>query len=543
MQNITNSNDLLSVAYHFLDELNIKYSKEYVTEFLREHVDYPSMGALVGLLNEFNIDNAPVRLSFEKFAEMPLPAVTYLQGEDIAGGGFVLVRQVSTSEVTFINSENIVVSEPIGKFLAKWTGGVLVAQPNEYSRSVANDEAIKLHTQKRGSWFMIGMISIILLVTLPVIVYQNGIFTALTAILILKIMGIILTVSLLAEELGVRSNVLNSVCTVGGLKKENGCRRVSNSNAAIFFGIRMSEFGLFYFSGGLLLTLISMTSHQNLLSFIFLAAILTTPYTLFSIFYQMKVVKDICSLCIAVILVLWCECLVLTLTDVPLLPATFENIGVVIIFGIIPALVWLLLREHIFRGASTLEIRKQLRIFQSSPNALMGSLVKSSKKINFDVNDKVVLNEQGEVVVHVVLSYFCSSCGVMLHDILTIALQNDAIKFEIIFVTGEPSYDNIARNMLINKYNGGNEAAVQFLRQWYHGRVDDTIDHSSVPRETMADIQQTIDSWRDYVINNNVNTTPRVFIDSHLKPNGISLMDYKVLFHEMARNVGTMVEQ
>jgi len=84
---------------------------------------------------------------------------------------------------------------------------------------------------------------------------------------------------------------------------------ILNSKASKTFGISWSEVGFFYFATTLLFLLIPGFDFLSKATVISVANLAAVPYVFFSIYYQWKVARQWCPLCLTVQVVLIAELL------------------------------------------------------------------------------------------------------------------------------------------------------------------------------------------------------------------------------------------
>ena len=101
---------------------------------------------------------------------------------------------------------------------------------------------------------------------------------------------------------GSETTLSKMVCKAG---PQTDCSRVMRSKlGTVYADISFSEIGLLFFAGCLITRFVGRENDSVLLASLSLAVI---PITLFSIYYQWRVVKTWCSLCLSVVTVLWAQ--------------------------------------------------------------------------------------------------------------------------------------------------------------------------------------------------------------------------------------------
>src|SRR5699024_12035574 len=114
---------------------------------------------------------------------------------------------------------------------------------------------------------------------------------------LLSLIGMVVTGGLLWYEVDHQNPVLKKICTSG---RNTNCGNVLQSKAAKLGGIiSWSEIGFIYFSGGFLSLLLSGMS-SDVMFLLGWLNVLAAPYVLFSIYYQWRIAREWCVLCLTV---------------------------------------------------------------------------------------------------------------------------------------------------------------------------------------------------------------------------------------------------
>ncbi|MBK6380594.1 MAG: vitamin K epoxide reductase family protein [Chitinophagaceae bacterium] len=114
-----------------------------------------------------------------------------------------------------------------------------------------------------------------------------------TIIIVIKLLGLGITVLLLIYEIDKTNSFVKNICTAG---KQTNCDAVLNSKAGKILGMGWGEVGFFYFAATTLFLLLPGLAFTNKLPWLAIAGTLAAPYILFSIYYQWRVVKQWCPL-------------------------------------------------------------------------------------------------------------------------------------------------------------------------------------------------------------------------------------------------------
>jgi uncharacterized membrane protein len=179
---------------------------------------------------------------------------------------------------------------------------------------------------------------------------MNGSITLLpTLYLLVKLIGLIASVLLLWYDIDKGNPFLKQICS--GIQKAN-CSAVLNTKAATLGGmVTWSEVGFVYFAGSLLFSM--LTGINEVLPVLSLFSLLALPYIIFSIYYQWKVAKQWCVLCLMVQAVLLAEGILVIANNSLSFSETrtaFANNFIFALYALlIPSISWFLLKPLLKR--------------------------------------------------------------------------------------------------------------------------------------------------------------------------------------------------
>ncbi len=289
----------ISATIQLLKDLKVSVTRTTVTETLQEHPDYPSLLSISDSLHRWKINNISLQLEPEKLNDLPVPFIAHLHS---TGGLFVTVNKVSGDEIIYAddkkNSKSVIKNRD--NFLREWSGVVLV--PEATNESGEKDYLIKRRKERlKQSKLPFILISCLLLISGYIIssnlpINYSTIFSSL--LLLTKFMGCMVTALLLWHEIDHSNPVLQQICSTG---KNINCEAVLQSKTAkIFNWLTWSEIGFFYFTGSFLSMLFAMRYQLSTISLLSWLNLLALPYTIFSVYYQWRIVKQWCTLCLSV---------------------------------------------------------------------------------------------------------------------------------------------------------------------------------------------------------------------------------------------------
>ncbi len=296
--------NLSNVVVQYIRQLNAPVTAATLKESLEQNPYYPSLYSISNTFNRFNIENISFTATEESLEELQPPFITYCSDQS-TGNDFVLVTAITAAQVSYLaeSGKSKIISR--ADFLKQWQKIVFAAEAN--AQSGEKDYTLKVKIEKaRATKRSLGYAGIAVLIGLLVYWLISGTNNTIAAagIAIIKLAGVAATLLLLIYEIDKTNSFVKNICTAG---KQTDCDAVLNSKAGKFLGMSWGEMGFFYFAATTLFLLLPGLSFINKLPWLAIAGTMAAPYIVFSIYYQYKVVKQWCPLCLAVQAVLLME--------------------------------------------------------------------------------------------------------------------------------------------------------------------------------------------------------------------------------------------
>lgn len=309
MKPIDADKNALDATKALLDFSKVPATRLGLREALGQHPDFPSLNALSDVLSDLQVPNISARLTPDRLPEIPLPALTYL---NIDGGMFAPVRTIN-GQVEWLHTQRGWQKESLRQFAQKWNGVTLLIEPHEQSgeRNYAQNRRRETLGVLRAMFIVAAIMSISgLLLSSALQTFPWAEYTAYYLMGLTKLVGTVVSGMLVWYSLDTRNGFLQKVCQINS---RSNCQNIISSSAAkLTDWLSWAEIGLFYFVGGILTLAVGLWMGSgkllNLLGeTLYLLTILTLPYTLWSIYYQWRVAREWCVLCLTVQALLWVE--------------------------------------------------------------------------------------------------------------------------------------------------------------------------------------------------------------------------------------------
>ncbi len=213
------------------------------------------------------------------------------------------------------------------------------------------------------------------------VAYQNTTSWYTVTFLLLSIIGIITSIAIIKQELGLKTTLGDAFCS--GTDDKKDCDAVLTSKGAeIFKGYKLSDFSILYFTGLSLLTFFQISNP----AISFTISLFAIPVTLYSLYYQYAVVKKWCLLCLSIVAVLWIQALVPIFTNTYLTDFITFDFVVLGLIALSTIVAWSYIKP-LFTDNHQLKNEKIENVKFKRNYTLFESLLNRSPKINTSINN------------------------------------------------------------------------------------------------------------------------------------------------------------
>lgn len=532
----------------WLKLLKVKVNNATVNETLQNHPDWPSLLCITDSLNKWSIPNGVGKIDVDKIAELPIPfiACTYDKENPMMIITLAIVTQVSDTTVQiFQKNYNKPFIESKQDFLKKWNGVYLIAEPNEHS----GESNYKVNRQKAFLNSLIPAAAFASLIMLSFFFLNSVIsvssFSAVSIYIqyFILLTGVVVTSLLLWYEIDKTNPLLQKVCT--GIAKGNCNAILTGKQAKLFSWLSWSEVGFFYFVGSLLVILVGpavilsnsevsagLSTNAGLFVLAWLN-ILALPYTVFSVYYQWRIAKQWCILCLAVqaLLVLGGINVIANSFLFPLPQLPFLLIANCLLLFALPALLWFAVRPYILRLQQAKNTKREyLRI--KFNNEIFDTLLKKQKAITIPTDGLGIdLGNPGATnTIIKVCNPYCGPCAKAHPKIEELIEQNKNVKAKIIFTTPNSKTHtayNITNHLVAIAAQNNHTKTKQALDDWYLAAIknyDAFAKKYPMNGELLkqGDKIEAMDKWSKEL---EVFATPTIFVNGYQLPDAYGIED------------------
>lgn len=470
-----NQNDCINTMACLLEELNVSFTRMALQEKLEEHPDYPSMLSISDILKEYGVDNISIKCRPEKLTSLPLPFLTHIKVEGRSTFSYAIVRSIKGDAVQYydVAKKNWVLRDFTG-FIKIWTGTILLTDKDDHAGE-------KEYLQNKADEYKRNISVTTGILFLPVVSFVTAAFAFISKgslatypvlYMLLSLGGTAVTSLLLWHEVDQHNPLLRQICTGG--KKVN-CDAIIQSGASTIMGISWSRIGFSYFMGTLLWMLFTGITEPQILGILAWLSIISSPYIFFSLYYQWRIAKQWCVLCLYVQAVLAVQCFIVLFSGwyafLHIKDITFQYITIGIFSFAVPFLLSGILisafkktKEGKHHKTETSRLKHNTQIFNA--------LVTRQKFIaeNPSGIGLVLGNPDAKCRLIKVCNPYCGPCA-NAHPIIDELLRdNDDLQVRIIFTATNEEKDIKAppvKHLLAIAEKGDECLLLKALNDWY----------------------------------------------------------------------------
>lgn len=504
----------------FLDLIRSEKLPIHIRDFefsLKSHPDYPAIKSVSDTLDQYGIENAPVKLRPTDFNEIEDPFLAYvrIQGAQT----LVFVKSVEELGVVYSDGKRKNIKIPLESFIKEFTGYAILVNLKLVQEIPANEAKKK---ERRLTSVLSGAFLVLLMLLLANGLYLNStsLFqdNATTFFFTFMAVGSLISGALYFKDVAHNDSLFNKVCTIG---KSVDCESVLQSKHATIYGwIKWSDLGLIYFLGGLFSLAFGFS-----LAVIQLLAVLALPYVFVSLYQQAFVIKKWCLFCLGIVSVLLINGLYalslgsisnINITDFIEVSLMYLSVGLIC-----------LLYKNWKRTNSSLFIQEIIYTRIKNTKEVFTSLIKREKKLIGDSDDENYLffEAKSGLDVTVFLSLNCAHCA-RLFDEVKGFYEAKSINLQIVLVpTKKDTKQAAILSEVYQTYMGkGEQSTIDVMTSWFERKY-------KVPQDWgLEDLSSQeglfVQKQVNFAKQNQVSEFPATFIQGYKKSNYYSLQEY-----------------
>jgi uncharacterized membrane protein/thermostable 8-oxoguanine DNA glycosylase len=497
----------------FLSTNNISFNREELNLQLLTHPYFPSVNAITDLFDHFKIENVAAELPQEVsiVSELPSSFLAHIKENGIEK--IVLVVK-KNNELKLIYDAKTTKHFSYDEFVDLWTGVIVAVEKNESENNIVTNSQSILKT---------GVIILLILLTVGALIF-NPLSIVSFSYLLVSLIGVYASVLLVQKELGLHSKSLDKFCEAS---KNNSCDDVLNSKGALIFNMfKLSDVGIVYFSAIILSFMIfSFTQIKVNYLFIFGLSILSILFIPYSIYYQWKVVKKWCPLCLVVIGTLILQAIIAFLfLDIEFI--VYSNELFITLFSFLfLSLIWAELKLGYKKAQEFNVLQLEHYKFKRNSSLFITALKATDKKemTIAGINEISLGNKNAKLRIVLVTNpkcFFCKEAHQVFHDILKSRKDDIQLVIRFNINTSNPEFNQGLEisNQLLDIYTNQSEQKMLQALDEVYSDMEAEAWLKKWKSTTFLNYVSELEKAKEWCTNSTVNFTPAVFVNGYLFP-------------------------
>lgn len=522
--------------------LKVSITDTTLNEQLQEHPDYPSLLSISDVLKQYGVDNISLKTGVENLTMIPKPFVAQIIGKegDFSTSLFSVIYQIDGESVEWFNPQEHrqeVISQET--FAEVYNGYIQLYEKGEN----AGEENF---AEKRKKEQIFNSLRMSLLLSIPFFV----LFISITAFFlfgfwitlfpfiytVVTFAGCVVGAILLSYELDQFNPLLDKVCT-GGAK--TNCVAVLQSKGSKILGVDWSVVGFSYFGGVLFILLLNFLVNNSILWVVGWLSILALPYTVYSIYYQAKIVRQWCPMCLSVQLILVLQFVTALLGGFYSL-ASYSLLSVISV-GVSLFVVFIFTFMLLSALKKAKEGRKnylELQRLKHNPS-VFDALLRKQKEITGLPEELGVVfgNPDAPIKLTKVCNPYCFACRKSHSAIDTLLENNINVRLQVILATTlyeeDPRLGVVRHLLALSKSDKYRSRMRTIFNDWY---LSEHLDYKRFAEkyplsdeELMAQ-DSDIKAMLDWCVKTEIRFTPTFFVNGFQLPESYDVRDLIYFF-------------
>lgn len=506
-----------NILESFLDALEVRYTKKYADSLYDEHPHRGNMYGLQQMLGVYGIRTLGVYLEEKDLTRLNYPCVLH------TGNDFAVALDCDDSRI---------VSWQRGRkqaftheaFRQEWTGNALVVEEAQEAREpdfgLHRREALLSAARSHSLSVLLAMAAVAGLVAHGAALPASALWW-----LALNGLGLCLCALLLQKQLYGESPYADRVCS---LFHQADCDGLLRDGAARVWGFSWSEVGLGYFAAAILVGALCPPAAGVLLG----ANLAAMAFGLWSIYYQWRVARRWCVLCVAVQAVAWTAGLVALCGAPYFVPTAGTGFWTAWTFAacIVSVHGYAAHRQAERERAGAVQRFRSLKADADVAGALMG---RSTHYAVSDADSSILFgNRAARLRITILSNPHCNPCARLHHrvDALLKAHGSD-LCVQYVFMAFSERLEDSCR-YLISRYDPNDPAGtLRAYAEWYAGGKDRYEDIVATQAERLhtPEVEQEVQKHFHWRRTNGLASTPTILVNGYLLPREYELEDLAML--------------
>jgi uncharacterized membrane protein len=511
------------IAYNYLLGCNIKVSKDYFEQRIKSHPNYPALLSLIDTLNELDLENKAVQAEEKNILQFSFP---FLAQTPKAVNGFEIVPSIEYYER---NKE---------KFLNRWEGIAVMVKSGQTINNQEHEKFLKKKKENDGKLILASLVGFFFYSVITVLNF----YPAFAVFSFLSICGIAISSLIILHKFGKSNSFVQRFCDSG---KSHDCDLVLNSRVSeIIKGVHFGDIGFIYFLGITFYYLFSGIGGfgRHAFALLTLPSCLAFVFSFFSVYYQWKIVKAWCKMCVMTIAIIWLQA-ILSFFYVAETKQIIFNPQILLQFSLafLLAFGWLLIKPLIKIKLDDKESAIKLLKWKRNPDIFQALLQQQPYVDTFVSRNPVQFGKvDSPLQLTIVSNPFCRPCAIAHKELEELYKRfSGLVSLNVIFLvksaTDKEDRKTIAVEHILEAILSTNNK-LQVLHEWFETMNIEKWEEK-YPCIQNSNVLIHLQNYEYWLQNNIVPHTPLIYMNGNLFPKQYVLKDIESLAIELSETL------
>lgn len=503
----------------FLEAIDVRYNKQFADKLFNEHPHRYNMYGLKKMLDVYGVKTLGVRIDSKDLLSLNYPCILHTYGD------FVIGLDCGADTITFLqNAKRITISHDA--FKQTWTGNALVVEEttDAYEPDYKKHQREEILTKAKTYCIPI-MLILSSIIGMVAHIQEMELFSIIG--LILNIVGIFVCAMLMQKQLMGESPYGDRVCN---LFNHADCNSILDGPKAKIFGISWSEVGMGYFTASILL----ITLYPESVGTVSIINWIAMFYGVWSIYYQWRIAKSWCVLCVLSQIVIWLIGIIsiISCISAPLTFGVISSLLSCMAFGICIMAVHHYAIAHSAEKGRTQAIQKYRALKANSKVA--NTLIEDGDYYETSLEDSSILfgNKAAKMRITILSNPHCNPCARM-HERIDklLDLCSDNICIQYIFSSFSEQLEDSSRYLIYCYDMNDIQASRKAFTKWFKG---EKANHEDITRKYSAQIhnekvEEELTKHKEWRQRTKLMATPTILVNGFELPAEYEIEDLAMI--------------
>ncbi len=389
---------MVNIIYKLLKKYGIDVSYNFLESRIISQPDYPSLVSVTDTLDELKIEYSAVIVDKNKVNDLNYPIIIHTFNEGITD--FKYIEKASELE------EN-------KTLFAQWAGiALLIDNVNK----IENKEHERILNNEKHK-YLIRVINVCILNTILLTIGIMGFSLYNFLTYLLSILGVFVCALIVLHEMGKDYGITEQLCSADGA---HGCDKILKSKISILnSNYGLGDIGFVYFIGQIIFKILCLVTKYDCTLYWNLICAISVLGSFASIYYQWKIVKSWCRMCLIVIAIVWFQFFFSFLGiynmktyGIEKIENNFISLVLLITSFIIPIYLWYLIKPLILRIDEKKKINNNMLKWKRDPDLFLHHLYAQPKIDTTLWDDELIFgNKNAPIQIMVICNPYCGPCA------------------------------------------------------------------------------------------------------------------------------------